>query len=270
MKATYTPIGIVILAIITLFTSPLLYADNQSIAPANNQSDPGPHISLSFAVHERYLANRISRQLNDEPSLWTQANIKWNSGWYANWLEIHGLNDSTWSNNSADETQVTIGKNWKVWDLDIKAEATLINIHPISAWFEHDRLSVDVYVSKPISLSAKHTITPELRFIWFADTSDIESGVPIAMLSVNHTWKQFCGRSDLSLKTRLTASWDGGLYADDASVVMGQFDTSLNWKISAQASLQAGIKLFQPFTHNVSDGRDGLRSSFYVGTSVSF
>jgi len=251
-------------------------------APCNAQISEPPHTSpllpssglMSVTYYDGYLANRINRFLYTDPTIWYRLGLKWKSGIYFDWTEIHGTSDSDWSNNAGDETQVTVGYAGKISTLDFKLEATLINIHPVEDWFNNDRLSLDVYVSKTYhhSWCGKHAITPEFRAIWFSDTQYIESGVPIIMPTLHHKWSQPFGIDVVSIQTRLAVCWDGGLYKNDSDGIFLQADTSLAWKIGKATTVTfPGIKLFVPLTSGINDGRQEMpRPLLFFGITRSF
>ena len=185
MSTTYTnKIVIAVLAIFTLLFTPAMAESKDSLA--NLQ----PDVTVSATYYSSYLASRISRELTPDASIWCAVNLKWKSGLYFTWLEIHGVDDLDWSTNATDETQVTLGYGWQTRGLDFRVETTFINIHPIEDWFYHDRLSFDFYVSKNFKFEGwgHHIVSPELRIIWFADTQNIKGGVPIVIPSITDRW----------------------------------------------------------------------------------
>lgn len=228
-------------------------------------------VSFSATYYDGYIATRISRLLTPDPSIWYQASLKWQSGLYFNWLEIHGVNETDWSSGPADETQVTLGYSWRVGKFDVKTETTLINIHPIEKWFDHDRYSFDLYVSRTYNFkwNGAHTVTPELRTIWFTDTQSIEKGVPIVMPSILHKWSNPFEVSCLAIQTKLALAWDGGLYKNDSDGVFLQLDTGFQWKFGKATITLPGFKLLSPLS-KVNDGRDKNHSLFYGGIKYEF
>jgi len=228
---------------------------------------------ISVTYYDGYLANRINRLLYSDPTVWYRLGLKWKSGIYFDWTEIHGIGDTDWSNDAGDETQVSLGYSGKVGALDYKLEATLINIHPIEDWFNNDRLSLDVYVSKTYQLTwhGTHSITPEFRALWFSDTQAIDGGVPIIMPTIHHKWSQPFGIKALSLQTRLAVCWDGGLYKNDADGVFLQADTGLAWKHGDTTITFPGIKLFAPLTNSINDGRQEMpKPLLFFGITRAF
>ncbi len=228
-------------------------------------------ISLSATYNDGYLATRISRLLTTEPSIWYQMNMKWKSGLYFSWLEIHGVDDTDWSSGPADETQVTVGHEWKIGNFDLKTEATLINIHPIEDWFNHDRLSLDLYLSRTFKFdwNGSHLLTPEIRTIWFADTNFIGKGVPVIMPSITHKWNNPLGVGHSAIQTKATLAWDGGLYKNDAQGIFFHLDSGLQWKTGNLTVTLPGIKLISPLTQT-DDGRDKSHNLFYCGVKYDF
>ncbi len=260
MSTTYTTKAVVaILAIFTLLSSP---------AMGQNKEELQPNITISATYYSSYLASRINRQITPDASIWYAANLKWKSGLYLTWLEIHGVNDLDWSTDATDESQATLGYGWKAKGLDFKLETTLINIHPIEDWFNHDRLSFDLYASKSFEFEAwgHHTVIPEFRALWFADTQNIKGGVPIVIPSITDKWSKPFGLDYLTLQTKLAIAWDGGLYKNDPDGVFFQIESGFQWKISPKATLTLpGVKAFVPISNGINDGREDAVAAFFAG-----
>ncbi len=258
----------------TLLTILTLFLSSHATAQVDTKNDLLPeNTTLSTFYYDGYLANRVSRLLTTDPSIWYQLSLKWKSGMYFNWLEIHGVNDSDWSNGANDETQISIGKTNKIGEYNLKYEATLINTHPIEKWFSHDRLSLDLYISRPFKFDfyGEHTTTPELRTIWFSDTNNIVGGVPIIMPSLTDQWDKLLGIDFLSLQNRVAVSWDGGLYKNSSEGIFLQTESSLQWRLGKNTTLTfPGYKLFTPLNGAGGDGRDKTHGLFFCGIKHKF
>jgi hypothetical protein len=229
-----------------------------------------PQVKDSTQIWGSYLANRVSKQITDTPTLWSSLSLQWESGFYLSWLEIHDLKDTDWSSSPGqggyDETNISVGYKWKVFGLDAKIESTLINVHPIENWFDNDLCAIDLYLSKTYNFDwhGKHALTPELRFVWIGDSQHFTSGVPGYMPTVYHNWKAPFGLEVLSLQTRIAISADGGLKKSTPGVFL-QAETGFGWKIGSATLTLPGIKCFAPLS-NQSDGR-GSAMSLFVGIS---
>lgn len=269
-NTTYPKVVIAFIAVFFLFIPSYTLAENER----DNNTNPllPSSISVSATYYDGYLANRINRLLTPEPSMWYQVGLKWESGFYFNWLEIHGTDDSDWSTDATDETQVTLGHSWKIGKIDLKTEATLINIHPIERWFDNDRYSFDMFVSRTFNfkLYGNHAVTPEFRALWFSDTQAIDKGVPIIIPSLYHTWSNPFGVDLLAIQSRIALSWDGGLYKNSSDGIFFQLETGLQWKLGKNAVVTfPGYKLFSPLTQ-VNDGRERTHGLFFSGVKYTF
>lgn len=232
-----------------------------------------PQIKDSTQIWGSYLANRVSKEITDTPTLWSSTNLQWKSGFYLTWLEIHDMQDTDFSSSPEqggyDETNISIGYKWKFFGLDAKVESTLVNIHPVENWFDNDLFAFDFYLSKTYNFDwhGKHALTPELRFVWIGDTQHFGSGSPGFMPTVYHSWKSPFGLEALSLQTRVAISADRGLKASTPGVFL-QAETGFGWSIKGATLTLPGIKCFAPLS-NQSDGR-GSAATLFVGVSHSW
>ncbi|MEY2641287.1 MAG: hypothetical protein RL150_680 [Candidatus Parcubacteria bacterium] len=233
-------------------------------------------VSISTTYNSQYIASRINRVITPDPTIWTQASIKWESGFYFSWLEIRGIDDVSPTLPPFEETLVTLGQSWKLDTFDFKLEATIINLDPVARWAAHDRYSFDAYISKTFTFkkNGKHSITPELRMLWFCDTQELDGGVPIIMPSVAHKWQQPFEYEHLTIQSKLGLCWDGGLYRNNTEGVFLQTDIGLQWNLAKFLGTPAtltlpGYKSLIPITHG-NDGRDGVHHVFYGGIRFDF
>jgi hypothetical protein len=232
--------------------------------------------SLGVTYHSGYIGSRINRLITPDPTIWTQASWKWKSGFYFSWLDIRGIDETSPGLQPFEETLVTFGKSWKLDAFDFKLESTIINIDPVARWAAHDRYSFDMYFSKTFTFEkhGKHSITPELRVLWFCDTQEVGGGVPVVMPSVAHKWQQPFGHEYLTIQSKLGLCWDGGLYRNDTEGVFLQPDIGLQWNLKKFLGTPAtltlpGYKSLIPITHG-NDGRDGVHHVFYTGIKFDF
>lgn len=262
-----------------LFSSTPLWAEDKetrqlnSIITSKESCWKPTNITLDVRYQERFIAGRINRLLSDEPYMSLSLGAKWKTGWYFSWTEIHSLNNSDWSNGPDDETHVLIGYAGKKKSWDYKIKITNINLHPTERWFDNDRIALDFYLSRNWKFGAQgeHSIMPEIRAFWFADTQQITSGVPVFMASTTHKWSRPFGLDNLSMQTRVGIAWDGGFKRNDPDGVFAQVDTELNLRINECTTLSLiGWKMITPISHHNNDGRGNTHSTWWTGVKFSF
>lgn len=232
-----------------------------------------PSGSVSLFRYDKYLANRVDRVISEQPSLWYELNLEWPHGFYVSWLEIHGTDDRDWSTGASDETQVTAGYTWKTGSYKFKLQGTVINIHPIERWLDNDRYAFEAFVSRTwkFEASGMHSVTPEIRLGWFADTQRVAKGTPIAMPAVHHRWDSPFGIKCVAIQSRVGFAWDGGFNKNDADGIFFQAETGLQWKIAKRATLTLpGIKTFVPVSNHINDGRQDNSNTFFAGFKIDF
>ncbi len=250
-----------------------------SLQPAQAQAfdvsplDPWiPKGSITIIYQEAYLAGRVSKPLIRDFNMGAELALEWQNGLMLSYAQYEALNAEHALQNGSSETSealLSVGYKWKWHEIDLRAQATLINLHPHGEWFSDDRLALELYISRQFKFG-KHTLTPELRLGWFSFWDHIDDGVPFVIPALTHVWDQPLGAKQIALRTRIAVEADSGFNRHDSGAFF-QIETGLQWKLWKNATLTfPGYKLIEPFSHDRSDGRGEGSDTFFTSLTFRF
>ncbi len=252
-------------------------AQSQDVPPLDPWTPTG---SLTIAYQDLYLAGRVSKPLIRDSNMGAELALEWQNGILLSYAQYEALNPERALRNGSpeiNEALLSVGYKWKWREVSMRAQATLINLHPHGEWFSDDRLALELYISRPFKfeyeqgpLRGKHTLTPELRLGWFSLWNAIDGGVPFAIPALTHVWDQPLGAKRLALRSRFAVEIDSGFRNHDAGA-FAQFETGLQVKLSEQLTWTAlGWKWIEPFSPDRTDGRGEGSDTFFAALTYRF
>jgi hypothetical protein len=222
--------------------------------------------SVSTAVKNRYLVSKGIAP-SDEPVLQTNLFVPVASGLYVNGWWSLGLDDTKFSSNFGDETDLTLGYGGSVGPVLLDISASYYNFHKQGEFGDGDAVQGAAVADLPLALTPVLTLTPY---------ATLEYHVPIGWGPGSQDGAHVIGglktratEGIASVGLRLAGFYDSGTYVGFDSGLLWNCAATLDLAVTESLTLQpVNVLLVAPVT-DLDDPR-GFEGAYGAGGTWAF
>lgn len=233
-------------------------------AQVEKPSENPIHGFVSSGPQKGYIGWRVFRNLDPDWMWWSQADLQFPYGIFANVWDSTEITRHTPDNHHGDELDTTVGWRGQIWgDMNLRLSTTVFNLYPLNKWWNGDVAVQSLWLSKDFDFG-KHTLRPEARFEWISKTGDFRGGALVTIADAAHLWREPFGIKHLTLSNQSSFGRDDGFDGpkNNSRDLFYRWDGGLNWQMGKRLVLTLpSITLQIPFV-NPHDGR-GQREVAY-------